>query len=61
MRSTISLRQPIQIQLSQKEETFSEFFFAFSHSILNIKHLPKKMTLIADVFQEMPVPKSIVR
>ena len=34
--------QPIQIQLSQKQKTFSEFFFAFSKSILNFKHLPKK-------------------
>ena len=34
--------QPIQIQLSQKQKTFSEFFFAFLKSILNSKHLPKK-------------------
>ena len=33
--------QPIQIQLSQKQKTFSEFFFAFLKSILNFKHLPK--------------------
>ena len=38
-----NLRQPIQIQLSQKQETFSGFFFfAFLKSILNFKHLPKK-------------------
>ena len=37
-----SLTQPIQIQLSQKQKTFSEFFFAFSKSILNFKELPKK-------------------
>ena len=29
-------------QLSQKQKTFSEFFLAFSKSILNFKHLPKK-------------------
>ena len=34
--------QPIQIQLSQKQKTFSEFYFAFLKSILNLKHLPKK-------------------
>ena len=34
--------QGIQMQLSQKEKTFSEFFFAFLKSILNFKHLPKK-------------------
>ena len=30
------------MQLSQKEKTFSEFFFSFLKSILNFKHLPKK-------------------
>ena len=37
-----NLGQPIQKQLSQKQETFSEFFFAFLKSILSFKHLPKK-------------------
>ena len=37
-----NLTQPIQIQLSQKQKTFSEFFFAFLKSILNFKDLPKK-------------------
>ena len=37
-----NLRQPIQIQLSQKQKTFSQFFYAFLKSILNDKHLPKK-------------------
>ena len=36
-----NLMQPIQMQLSQKQKTFSEFFFAFLKSILNFKHLPK--------------------
>ena len=34
--------QTIQIQLSQKPETFFEFFFAFLKSILNFKNLPTK-------------------
>ena len=38
-----NLTQPIQMQLSQKQKTFSEFFFAFLKSILNYKHLPKKV------------------
>ena len=38
-----NLTQGIQMQLSEKEKTFSEFFFAFSKSILNFKHLPKKV------------------
>ena len=37
-----NLTQPIQIELSQKQKIFSEFFFAFLKSILNFKHLPKK-------------------
>ena len=37
-----NLTQPIQMQLSEKQKTFSEFFFAFLKSILNYKHLPKK-------------------
>ena len=37
-----NLAQPIQMQLSQKQKTFSEFFFAFLKSILNFKHLPTK-------------------
>ena len=37
-----NLTQPIQIQLFQKQKTFSQFFFAFSKSILNFNHWPKK-------------------
>ena len=37
-----NLTQTIQIQLSQKEKTFSEFFFAFLKSILHFKHLSEK-------------------
>ena len=37
-----NLTQTIQIQLSQKQKTFFEFFFAFLKCILNFKHLLKK-------------------
>ena len=37
-----NLAERIQMQLSQKQKTFSQFFFAFLKSILNLKHLPKK-------------------
>ena len=37
-----NLTQLIQIQLSQKEKAFSEFFFAFLKPILNFKNLRKK-------------------
>ena len=56
-----NLTETIQIELSQKQNTFFQFFFAFSKSILNFKHLPKKMTLIADVFPEILAPKNMVR
>ena len=37
-----NLTQTIQIQLSQKQKTFCQFFLAFLKSVLNFKHLPKK-------------------
>ena len=37
-----NLTQPIEIELSQKQKTFFQFFFAFLKSILNFKDLPKK-------------------
>ena len=37
-----NLPQPIQMQLSQKQKTFSEFFLDFLKSILNFEHVPKK-------------------
>ena len=49
------------MELSEKQKTFSEFFFAFFKSILSFKHCQKKMTLVADVFLEIPAPKDLVR
>ena len=37
-----NLTETIQIQLSQKQKNFFEFFFALLASILNFKHLPKE-------------------
>ena len=37
-----NLTQPIQMQLSQKEKTFSNFFSAFLKSSLNFDHFLKK-------------------
>ena len=55
--------QRIQIQLSQKQENFAEFFFfAFLKYTVNFKHLPKKKeTLIADMFLEILLAKNMVR
>ena len=37
-----NLMQPIQIQSSKKQKTFSEIFGAFLNSLLNLEHLPTK-------------------
>ena len=51
----------IQIQLPQKQKTFCQFFFEFLKSMLNFKHFPKKKTLMADVFPELPAPKIMLK
>ena len=40
-----NLTQPIQILLSQKRKTFSQFFFAFLKCTLNFAHFQKKKRL----------------
>ena len=55
-----NLTQQIHMQLSEKEKTFSELFFPVLKSILNFKHFPKKMILVADVFLEILAPKNMV-
>ena len=47
-----NLTEPIQMQLSQKQKTFSEFFFGFLKPMLIFKHFPKSDALIADVFPD---------
>ena len=37
-----NLGELIQMQLCQKQKTFSQFSFAFLKSLLNYKHLSKK-------------------
>ena len=37
-----NLTQPIQILLSQKQKTFSQFFSSFLKSTLNFRHFRKK-------------------
>ena len=56
-----NLTQPIQILLSQKQKTFSDFFSPFLKSTLNFEHFQKKMTLIANVFPKLPSPKNVIR
>ena len=56
-----NLTQPIQIQLSQKQKTFSRFFSAVFKSRLNFEHFQTNMTLIANVFPKLRNPKYVVR
>ena len=48
---------PIQLQLSQKQKTFAQFFAAFLKSRLNFIYFEKKITLIDFVFQKLRPPK----
>ena len=56
-----NLTQPIQILLSQKQKTFSQFGCAFLKSTLNFEHFQKKINLVADVFPKLPSPKKVTR
>ena len=56
-----NLTQHIQILLSQKQKTFSQFLSAFLKSTLNFEHFQKKKTLIAHVFPKLPSPKKVTR
>ena len=55
-----NLMQPIPMQLSQKQKTFSQLFSKVLKSRLNFPHL-KKMTLIGSVFPKLKTLKEVVR
>ena len=42
LRNRDNLQQQFQLQFSQKQEIFSQFFFAFLKSTLNFERFPKK-------------------
>ena len=42
IRNRDNLTDPIQMQLSQKQKSFSQFFFRFLKCILNYTHFAKK-------------------
>ena len=42
LRNRDNLQQPFQMRLSQKQEIFFQFFFAFLKSTLNFERFPKK-------------------
>ena len=53
--------QTIQMLLSQKQKTFSEFFSEFFESALNFEHFQNKITLICYVFPKLPTTKHVLR
>ena len=55
-----NLLQQIQILLSQKQKTFSQFFSPFLKSTLNFQHFQKKLNLIADIFPKLPSTKIVI-
>ena len=55
-----NLTQPIQIQLSQKQKTFSRLFSAVLKSRLNFEHFERKMTFIAIVFPKLRTSEDAV-
>ena len=48
----------IQMELSQKQKTFWQFFTAFLKSYWNFQRFGKKMTFIAFVFSKLRTPKT---
>ena len=49
------------MHLSQKQQTFSQFVFAFLKFVLNFEHFQKKINLRVDVFPKLRTPKGVVR
>ena len=56
-----NLTQPIQIVLSQKQKTFSEFFSGLLKCTLNFELFQKKLSLIAYIFLKLSSPKKVIR
>ena len=53
--------QTIQMDLSQKQNVFSQFFAAFFEYALNFEYFQKKMALIAYVFPKLPTTEDVLR
>ena len=53
-----NLTQPIQMQLSQKQKSFSQFFCAILKSMLNFKHFLKKDVPHSWIITRIPGPKN---
>ena len=49
----------VQIQLSEKLATFSQFFIPFLESALNFEHFEKKMSLMTQICLKLLIPKDV--
>ena len=56
-----NLTQPIQIQLSEKQKTFSQFFSASLICKSNFEYFQKRMIPTADLFPKLRALKNVVR
>ena len=56
-----NLEEPIQMQLSQEQKFFSEFFSQRLKYSFNFEDFQKKLTLIRDVFPKLGTPKNVLR
>ena len=61
LRNNENLLQPIQMILSRKEKTFSEFFPPQMKFYIKILNFLKKMTLIAYISPNLQTAKDLVR
>ena len=52
--------QQVQTTLSQKEKTFSGFFFAFLKFAGNVEDFEKKASILASLFPKLLNPKEVV-
>ena len=49
------------MQLCQKQEFFSKFFFAFLKSTLNFEAFQEKKNLVPDLFSKLRTPKKVFK
>ena len=49
------------MHLSEEQKTLCQFFCAFSKSTTNFEQFQKKVTMIADAFPKLRIPKDVVR
>ena len=55
-----NLLLPIQMQLSEKVQTFSQFFIALLESTLNFEHFEKEISLIVQAFLKLLTLKDML-